>query len=88
MKAVEMVMNDVKHDPYILTLKLLTTLYSGHESVTMEDFKKFFARFETYFDKLDVQLFLKEVELLERNGLIELREIAAMIRNDVDMMPR
>ena len=88
MKAVEMVMNDVKHDPYILTLKLLTTLYSGHESVNMEDFKKFFARFETYFDKLDQKLFLKEVELLERNGQIELREIAAMIRNDVDMMPR
>ena len=51
MKAVEMVMNDVRHDPYILTLKLLTTLYSGHETITLVEFKKFFARFETYFHK-------------------------------------
>ena len=44
-----MVMNDVKLDPYILVSKLLTTYYSGMEKIKIEDFKKFFVRFESYF---------------------------------------
>lgn len=48
-KACEMVMNDVKLDPYILVSKLITTYYSGMEKIKFADFKKFFARFETYF---------------------------------------
>ena len=48
-KAVEMVMNDVKLDPFILVSKLLTTYYSGMEKIKIEDFKKFFVRFESYF---------------------------------------
>jgi hypothetical protein len=49
MKAVEMIMNDVKLDPFILVSKLLTTYFSGMEKVNIEEFKKFFARFESYF---------------------------------------
>lgn len=48
-KAVEMVMNDTKLDPFILVSKLLTTYYSGMEKITFQDFKKFFLRFESYF---------------------------------------
>lgn len=47
--AIEMVMNDVKLEPYVLTHKLLLTYYSGQEMVRMVDIKKFFARFERYF---------------------------------------
>ena len=47
--AIEMVLNDIKLDPYILVYKLLLTFYSGQEQITMQNFKKFFARFETYF---------------------------------------
>ena len=32
-KAIEMVTNDVKLDPYILVSKLLTTYYSGMEKI-------------------------------------------------------
>ena len=49
LSAIESIMNDVKLDPYILTYKLLQTFYSGNERISIEDFKKFFARFETYF---------------------------------------
>lgn len=49
LKSIEMVMNDVKLDPYILVSKLLTTYYSGMEKIKIADFKKFFIRFETYF---------------------------------------
>ena len=63
-KAVEMVMNDTKLDPYILTYKLLLTFYSGQELINMTDFKKFFARFEFYFQGNDIRMFLKEVALL------------------------
>lgn len=44
-RAIEMVMNDTKLDPYILVSKLLTTYYSGFEKITYSDFKKFFVRF-------------------------------------------
>ena len=48
-KAIEMVLNDVKLDPFILVSKLLTTYYSGMEKIRFQDFKKFFIRFDSYF---------------------------------------
>lgn len=87
--AIEMIMNDVKLDPYILVHRLLRFFYSGHEHLQMRDIKKFFARFETYFQKDDIRLFLKEVELLKReHDLIDIKEIASMIKGDVEMFPR
>lgn len=88
-KAVEMVMNDTKLDPYILTYKLLLTFYSGQELINMTDFKKFFARFEFYFQGNDIRMFLKEIALLQRKeDLIDIKEVASMIRNDVEMLPK
>jgi hypothetical protein len=88
-RAIEMVMNDVKLDPYILVSKLLTTYYSGFEKISYSDFKKFFVRFQSYFLEQDVKLFLMEVKLLcRRDELIEINEIASMIRNDIEMMPK
>lgn len=57
-KSIEMVTNDVKLDPFILVSKLLTTYYSGMEKIKFSDFKKFFVRFETYFQGNDIFLFL------------------------------
>jgi len=88
-KAIEMVLNDVKLDPYILVSKLLTTYYSGQEKIPFEDFAKFFSRFDTYFVKNDAKMFLKEAQLLvRRDSLIDINEIASMIRNDIELMPK
>jgi len=88
-KAIEMVTNDVKLDPFILVSKLLTTYYSGMEKIKFADFKKFFVRFETYFQGNDIYLFLVEVELLQRKDeLVDINEIASMIRNDIELMPK
>jgi hypothetical protein len=36
-----------------------------------------------------VALFLKEVELLQRRDeLVDINEIASMIRNDIELMPK
>jgi len=90
--AIEMVMNDVKLDPYILTYKLLLTFYSGVENINMRDFRQFFNRFESYFPvdhKKDIEIFINEVELFKRkDDLIDIKEIASLIKNDVDMFPR
>jgi len=84
-----MVMNDVKLDPYILVSKLLTTYYSGFEKISYSDFKKFFVRFKSYFIENDVNLFLMEVKMLcRRDELIDINEIASMIRNDIELMPK
>lgn len=84
-----MVMNDVKLEPYVLTHKLLLTFYSGQEMVRMVDIKKFFARFEKYFQRSDIQGFLKEIALIKRkDDMIDIKEIASLIKNDVDMMPK
>lgn len=84
-----MVMNDTKLDPYILVSKLLTTYYSGIEKISYQDFKKFFVRFQSYFLESDVKLFLLEAKLLcRRDELIDINEIASMIRNDIELMPK
>ena len=63
--------------------------YSGMEKIKFTDFKKFFARFETYFQPSDITLFLAEVELLQRREeMVDILEIASMIRNDIELMPK
>ena len=52
-KASEMVMNDVKMDPFLLVSKMLASFYSGLEKIKFSDFKKFFIRFESYFQGND-----------------------------------
>ena len=84
-----MVLNDVKLDPFILVSKLFTTYYSGMEKVKFEDFRKFFNRFESYFLKSDIAMFLNEAEyLVRRDHLIDIDEIACMIRNDIECLPK
>ena len=89
MEAIEIVTNDTKLNPYTLSHKLLLTFYSGQESIKINDFKKFFGRFETYFDQNDLDIFFIEVERLARpDGFIAITDIASMIKNDVDMFPK
>ena len=58
----------------------------------MRDFEKFFARFDSYFPvehRKDVKMFIREVELLKRkNDQIDIKEIASLVKNDVDMFPK
>ena len=84
-----MVMNDSKLDPYILVSKLLTTYYAGVEKISFVDLKKFFLRFNTYFQESDEKHFLLEAkQLMRKDELIDLNEIASMIRNDIECMPK
>ena len=84
-----MVVNDTKLDPYILVSKLLGMFFSGMQKIKFDDFRQFMLRFITYFDQSDLNLFLMEVQLLKRHDeLIDINEVASMIRNDIEMMPR
>lgn len=88
-KAVEMVINDSMLDPYLVVNKLLNLFFANVQRVSLDDFKTFMYRFESYFNKDDLRFFLREVEQLERSdGLIDLSEIAALVRNDIESMPR
>lgn len=85
-----MVLNDMKLDPFILVQKLLGMFFSGVQKIRYEDFDNFIRRFETYFNEPDLDLFLREVKMLERgeDETIDINEIASMIKNDIEMMPR
>ena len=48
-KAIEMFVNDVRLDPYILTKQLLTIYFSGNDQITMPEMAKFFKRFKSFF---------------------------------------
>ena len=55
----------------------------------MTDLKKFFARFERYFQADDIRAFLAEVALIKRqDDQIDIKEIASIVKNDVDMFPK
>ena len=63
--------------------------FSGVQKIRFEDFEIFMRRFQSYFDETDLDLFLKEVRMLERaEDLIDINEVASMVRNDIEMMPR
>jgi hypothetical protein len=67
----------------------MTTYYAGVEKIDENNLKKFFMRFGTYFQDQDVKHFLNEAKLLMRKDeLIDLNEIASMIRNDIECMPK
>lgn len=90
-----MVINDTKLDPYILVQKLFGMFFSGVQQIKFNDFDAFMQRFFSYFTEPDLELFLKEVKMLERKDpdnpgefLVDINEIAAMIKNDIEMMPR
>lgn len=59
-----MVMNDTRLDPYMFVSKLLSMFFSGAQYIKFADFKAFLLRFESYFNKSDLELFLIEVKLL------------------------
>jgi len=83
-----MVLNDSRLDPYNLVYKLLLTFFSGEQKVKPEQLEELFERFESYFLEGDRKLFLEECSLLIRGGTIDIKEVAAMINNDVEMFPR
>ena len=87
-KAMEMVLNDSRLDPYNLVYKLLLTFFSGQQKIRPEQLDEFFQRFDTYFVEGDRKLFFEECSLLIRGGTIDIKEVAAMINNEVEMFPR
>lgn len=82
-------MNDSKIDAYYLVFNLLTMFFNEKKKVTYETLLKFFDAFGTYFEESDKQVFLNEVHYIKRDREeIDLRELASMIRDDVENFPK
>jgi hypothetical protein len=57
--------------------------------VTYDKLLKFFKEFSSYFEPNDITNFLKEVLYIKRDKEeIDLRELASMIRDDVESFPK
>lgn len=68
---------------------MLHKFFAENDKIAFEDFKTFMYRFKSYFNEQDLEMFLEEVEILEQaDGLIDIIEIAAMVRNDIEMFPK
>ena len=78
-------MNDVKVDPFFLVKHLLLTFFNKQETVSYEQLLTFFGEFASYFEPGDVEGFFSEVNYIKRgHEMIDINEIAAMIRDDVE----
>eukprot|EP00347_Sterkiella_histriomuscorum_P016480 403353018 len=87
--AVEMIINDVKVDPYYLVQNLFQLFFRGEEKIEYSQFITFFGEFVTYFDQEDIDAFLKEVQYIRRGSdEIHFQELASMIRDDVELFPK
>jgi hypothetical protein len=59
------------------------------QKLSIHDIKKFFNVYEGYFEKEDVTDFLNELVAIQRDGaLIDVQEVASLIRDDIECFPR
>ena len=85
MIGIEAVLNDVKIDPYDVVLKILLLYFDERITVSVKDLRGFFDQYEGYFSKEDVREFLLEAMTIQREGaMIDLQEIASLIRDDIE----
>ena len=84
MDAISQTTNDVKIDPYDVVSTIFLLLLKEKDKLSMNDIESFFAEYEGYFEKEDVDEFLDEILSLQReSGLIDVQEIASLIRDDI-----
>ena len=63
--------------------------FNERKKVTYEEFTSFFGEFMGYFEEKDIQAFLNEVLYIKREREeIDLRELASLIRDDVESFPK
>ena len=87
--AMVQVVNDVQVDPYDVIKRIFFLLANVESKVSLEQLEEFFIEYEGYFELDDVEEFKEEILCLQRDGgLIDIQEIASLIRDDIECFPR
>lgn len=87
--AIRQTANDVKVDPYDVISIIFMLLLKEQHKLSPEDIRNFFSEYEGYFEQQDVEEFRDEILSLQRDGgLIDIQEIASLIRDDIECFPR
>jgi len=89
--AIKQTYNDVKVDPYDVISAIFMLLLKDKYSykLSYEDIEAFYDEYEGYFEKKDIEEFKEEILSLQRDGgLIDIQEIASLIRDDIECYPR
>ena len=89
LNAIEQTTNDVKVDPFEVVKTIFTLIMKNKPKLSIEDIKHFFNVYDGYFEREDVQDLLNELVAIQRDGsLIDVQEIASLIRDDIECFPR
>jgi hypothetical protein len=91
LNAIRQTANDVKVDPYevISTIFMLILKDKYSYKLSFEEIELFFSEYDNYFEKQDVEDFKEEILALQRDGgMIDIQEIASLIRDDIECYPR
>ena len=89
MNAVMKTTNDVKIDPYDVIITIFLLLLREKDKLSINEVENFFKEYDGYFEKEDVDEFMEEILSLQRDsGLIDIQEIASLIRDDIECFPR
>lgn len=87
--AIEQTTNDVKVDPFEVVKSIFTLIMKRKEKLSINDVKHFFSVYDGYFEREDVIDFCNELVAIQRDGsLIDVQEIASLIRDDIECFPR
>ena len=82
--AITQTTNDAKIDPYDVVSTIFSLLLKEKDKLSINDIEEFFQEYEGYFEKEDIDEFLEEIKALQReSGLIDIQEIASLIRDDM-----
>ena len=87
--AIEQTTNDVKVDPFEVVKSIFILIMKNKQKLSISDVKQFFNVYDGYFEREDVQDFINELISIQRDGsLIDVQEIASLIRDDIECFPR
>ena len=87
--AIEQTTNDVKVDPFEVVKSIFILIMKNKQKLSITDIKQFFSVYDGYFEREDVQDFINELISIQRDGsLIDVQEIASLIRDDIECFPR
>lgn len=87
--AIEQTTNDVKVDPFEVVKTIFTLIMKNKSRLSIEEVQEFFSIYDGYFEREDVRDLLNELISIQREGaLIDVQEIASLIRDDIECFPR
>lgn len=89
LEAIQQTANDVKVDPYDVISVIFLMMAEADRKLSVEQIEEFFEEYEGYFEREDVAEFREEILNLQRDGgMIDIQEIASLIRDDIECFPR